>query len=70
MHLAVTDDEIEACAPVMRVLRPHIAAGDFLARVRAQEREGYKLGYVTAGKQVVAVAGFRLGSNLAWGRFL
>ena len=70
MHIATTDAEIEACSPVMRELRPHIAAGDFLARVRAQEREGYRLAYVSDGQRPVAVAGFRLGLNLAWGRFL
>jgi len=70
IHIATTDAEIEACFPVMRELRPHIAEGQFLSRVRSQERAGYRLAYIRRASQVVAVAGFRVGENLAWGRFL
>lgn len=68
--LARTDAEIDACSAVMRELRPHVPAAGFLARVRAQEAEGYRLAYLADGEGPVAVAGFRLGRNLAWGRFL
>ena len=54
----------------MRELRPHIAEEKFLTRVRSQEIDGYRLAYVQASNNVVAVAGYRLGENLAWGRFL
>lgn len=70
IHLAATDDEIAACHPVMQELRPHITEDQFLAKVRRQEKAGYRLAYVRALSGVVAVAGFRLGENLAWGRFL
>lgn len=70
IHIAITDAEIAACYPVMRELRPHIAEDQFLARVRSQESAGYRLAYVQAPMGVVAVAGFRMGENLAWGRFL
>jgi GNAT superfamily N-acetyltransferase len=69
--LATTDSEIERCAPVMRELRPHVPAGDFLARVRRQEREGgYRLAYLEAEGDVRAVAGFRILEFLAWGKIL
>ena len=70
IRVATTDAEIAACYPVMRELRPHIAEGQFLSRVRNQENAGYRLAYVQASNSAVAVAGFRLGENLAWGRFL
>ena len=70
IRVATTDTEIAACYPVMRELRPHIAEGQFLSRVRSQENAGYRLAYVHASNSVVAVAGFRIGENLAWGRFL
>jgi GNAT superfamily N-acetyltransferase len=70
IHIATTDTEIAACYPVMRELRPHIAEAQFLFRVRSQERTGYRLAYFQEPSVVVAVAGFRLGENLAWGRFL
>lgn len=70
IRVATTDTEIAACYPVMLELRPHISEAQFLCRVRRQEKAGYRLAYVQALNSVVAVAGFRLGENLAWGRFL
>jgi len=70
IHLATTDAEIAACYPVMRELRPYIAEEQFLSRVRSQEDAGYRLAYIEERTGVVAVAGFRFGETLAWGRFL
>ncbi len=70
IRVAITDSEIAACYPVMRELRPHIAETQFLSRIRRQENAGYRLAYVHGPAGVVAVAGFRIGENLAWGRFL
>lgn len=70
IHIATTDAEIAACYPVMRELRPHIAEDQFLSRVRSQEDAGYRLAFIQGSDGVVAVAGFRVGENLAWGRFL
>lgn len=70
IRVATTDAEIAACYPVMRELRPHIAEDQFLSRIRSQEVAGYRLAYVQGQNGVVAVAGFRVGENLAWGRFL
>ncbi|HUW28749.1 MAG TPA: GNAT family N-acetyltransferase [Sulfuriferula sp.] len=68
--IATTDREISACYPVMRELRPHIEEDNFLARVRSQESAGYRLVFVGQPESVMAVAGFRVGENLAWGHFL
>jgi GNAT superfamily N-acetyltransferase len=68
--LAVEDDEIQSCYAVMAELRPHVAADDFLPRVRRQmEIAGYKLAYLSDG-EVKAVAGFRVSECLAWGSFM
>lgn len=67
---AHTDDEIRACFPVMAQLRPHLAAEEFVSRVRRQMESGYRLAYVEEAGRAVAVAGFWLIENLAWGRFL
>jgi GNAT superfamily N-acetyltransferase len=69
--IAESDDEILACFPVMRHLREHLEGPDgFLRRVREQQRSGFRLAALRDGGAPVAVAGFRLGENLAWGRFL
>jgi len=63
--------EIASCHPVMAQLRPHLAREPFVAQVlRQMERDRYSLAYVTDAGSVRAVAGFRVGECLAWGRFL
>ena len=68
--IAESESEIAACYGVMCQLRPHVPEEDFLCRVREQARAGYRLAYVENAGQPVAVAGFRISENLAWGRFL
>jgi GNAT superfamily N-acetyltransferase len=70
ISIAATDAEIAACYPVMRQLRPHVVESEFAARVREYGENGYKLVYLEDGDEPVAVAGIRIGENLAWGRFL
>jgi len=54
----------------MQALRPHISKHQFVTRVRSQEDAGYRLAYLIDSDVLVAVAGFRVVENLAWGRFL
>jgi GNAT superfamily N-acetyltransferase len=59
--------------PAMAALRPHFAEERaFVARVdEVQRAEGYRLvGVFEDAPHAVAVAGFRVGHMLAWGRFL
>jgi GNAT superfamily N-acetyltransferase len=67
---ASTDADIAACFPVMVQLRPRLAAAEFVARIRAQMEQGYRLAALREDGVVRAVAGYRTGLNLAWGRFL
>jgi GNAT superfamily N-acetyltransferase len=70
ISVARTDAEIAACAPVMRQLRPHVPADEFVARVRLQQIQGYTLVSLTHERAVAAVAGFRILENLYSGRVL
>ena len=71
IKIAQTDDEIRDCHTVMRQLRPrHDDAKEFVARVRLQQREGYHLAALNDRGAVRAVAGYRFGNNLAWGKYL
>jgi GNAT superfamily N-acetyltransferase len=57
----------------MRELRTHLSDADaFAARVDGEQRaEGYRLvGAFEDVREAVAVAGFRVAHNLAWGRHL
>ena len=67
---ARTDEEIRACHAVMRELRPRYGADEFVAQVRRQQAEGYRLAVVRERGEVMAVAGFRIAESLAWGKYL
>jgi GNAT superfamily N-acetyltransferase len=54
----------------MKHLRDLRDAASFLHRVRAQGVSGYRLAALRDGRDPVAVAGFRFGESLAWGRYL
>ncbi len=58
------------CYSVMHQLRPHVGLDEMVARVQQQMHQGYCVAYVEEGGRVVAVAGYRVGACLAWGRFL
>jgi GNAT superfamily N-acetyltransferase len=67
---AESDEAILACHAVMADLRPHVAREDFLATVRAMQADGLRLACLRDGGRVVAVAGYRISTNLFCGRHL
>ena len=70
IEIAQTDEQIVSCYPVMAELRPHIALDDFTARIRLQQTDGFILAYLSDEGIIFAVTGFRIGVNLAWGKYL
>ncbi len=67
---AIHDDEIESCFDVISELRPHLERSSFLATVKHQQSEGYELAYIAEQDKPVAVAGYRVLSNLHYGKYL
>ncbi|MCH9640061.1 MAG: GNAT family N-acetyltransferase [Betaproteobacteria bacterium] len=67
---ATTDKEIESCFKVMSELRTHLKKDEFLDTVRHMQTEGYKLAYVEDKGKIVAVAGYRVYTNLFMGKHL
>jgi len=65
-----TDREIADCYDVMAELRPHIPREQFLPLVRSMQADGYHLACIRDRGRVVAVAGYRFGTNLFAGRHL
>lgn len=72
MVFAETDDQIRRCFPALKVLRPHLREEDFVARIRRQQTQGYRLAFHDDAdtEAAASVAGFRLLEYLAWGRAL
>lgn len=62
-----TDEEIEAAFPLMRQLRDRVRKETFLAEVRRQQTQGYRLLAGFEGGRLVALAGIRPGHTLARG---
>ena len=70
IRLAISEQEISDCYPVMAELRPHIRPDDFLPMVkRLIEVAAFRLAYLTDGG-IKAVAGFRISEWLAGGKYL
>jgi GNAT superfamily N-acetyltransferase len=66
-----SDEEILATSEVMRQLRPHIPANQYLGTVRRMmSSDGYRLGAVREAGIVRAVAGYRFMEMLYCGRIL
>lgn len=75
VRLAATEDDLRACAVVMRELRSGYTVEQLQAQMRRQmNHDRYRVALLEAatpmGRAVQAVAGFRIGECLAWGRFL
>jgi GNAT superfamily N-acetyltransferase len=68
--VASTDEEIKSCFAVMSELRPHLRADTFVGLVRHMEGEGYRLAFIEESGTVVAVAGYRIFTNLVVGKNL
>lgn len=69
-NIANTDQEIMDCFAVMLQLRTHLQQDKFLVTVRAMMTEGFRLAYIKDVHGVVAVAGFRIYTNLFMGKHL
>ena len=67
---AESDEAILACYDVMAQLRPHVPRESFLATVRAMQKDGLRLACVREEGRVVAVAGYRISTNLFCGKHL
>lgn len=70
INLAQSEEEIQSCYSVMVQLRPHLNERIFVDQVLEQMAQGYRLVALEMEQKVMAVAGYRISTNLAWGRFL
>ncbi|CAM3896890.1 GNAT family N-acetyltransferase [Bordetella tumulicola] len=66
-----SEQDLQACFPVMQELRPHLTdLTTFIAQVRRQADQGYRLLAAWQDDQALGLAGYRLQENLIYGRFL
>ena len=60
IHVANSVAALRRCYPVMAQLRPHLDEAGFLARVKTQAKEGYRIAYAEKAGRITAVAGYRI----------
>ena len=65
-----TKAQIRACFPAMVQLRPHLTQDRFVEQVERMRRGGYQMLAVAEEDVIRALAGYRIGEMLAYGRFL
>ena len=70
IRVAESDAEIDACFPVMSLLRPQLERAEFVGLVRNMASQGYCLAYLTADDRIQAVVGYRIIDMLRTGRML
>ena len=70
VKLAESGAELARIAPVLLELRPAFDRDSLLAQIERQRAEGYRIAYVESDGEVLCVAGFVVGTKLAWGKHL
>lgn len=70
VKLASTVADLQQLSPVLLQLRPQYTEQGLLAQIRQQQELGYQLACVLDGDTVLCVAGFIIGTKLAWQKHL
>ncbi len=67
-QIAETDEEIVKCFSVMSELRPNLERNTFLHLIHEMGKQGYQLAFIEENNAIMAVAGFRVSTNLFMGK--
>lgn len=70
VRIAKTDGDVERISGVMLQLRPAFTKETLIARIREQQQEGYQVAFVEEAGEVLCVAGYVVGTKLAWGKHI
>ncbi len=70
VKLAKSDADLERVSEVLRELRTAFDTSTLIAQIKEQMNAGYQIAYVEADGEVLCVAGFVVGTKLAWGKHI
>jgi GNAT superfamily N-acetyltransferase len=68
VRIAESDADLHRISGVLRQLRPAYDETGLIAQIEEQMRSGYRVAYVESAGRVLCVAGFVVGTKLAWGK--
>ena len=70
IKIAESDAELARASDVLLELRPAFTKDALIAQIKAQQQSGYRVAYLESAGEVLCVAGFVVGTKLAWGKHL
>src|SRR5882757_3750327 len=70
VKIAASDAEVERISEVLLQLRTAFNRDSLIAQIKQQRKLGYQLAYVESAGEVLCVAGFVVGTKLAWGKHI
>ena len=70
VELAESDSDLEKISGVLLQLRPSFDKQGLIAQIKEQQKYGYRIAYVESSGTVLCVAGFVVGTKLAWGKHI
>lgn len=70
IRIAESDAQLESVIGVLLQLRTAFTKEALLAQIKEQKQHGYQIAYVESGREVLCVAGFVVGTKLAWGKHI
>lgn len=72
IQLALSDEAVLRCKNILTSIYPHVPQEDetFLFSIRKLQVEGYTLAYIEKEGKAASLVGFRVGENLAWGKYI
>ena len=70
LFIPESDADIDACCPAYLALRPHLQRVQFVAQIRRQQAQGFRIVALRETGVVVSIVGFRLAEFTAWGRIV
>ena len=68
VRMAESEADLRRVSPVLLQLRPAFDEAGLIAQIAQQRRAGYRVAYVESDGKVLCVAGFVVGTKLAWGK--
>ena len=70
IRVAESDAQLESVSGVLLQLRTAFPKEELLAQIKEQKQHGYQIAYVESEGEVLCVAGFVVGTKLAWGKHI
>jgi GNAT superfamily N-acetyltransferase len=70
VNIAESDPELERISGVLLQLRTAFNRESLIAQIKEQRQRGYQVAYVESAGEVLCVAGFVVGTKLAWGKHI